>query len=93
MGMEDLQRLREKERQAGAQSTGPLLPGTEAGMPRRPRRRGNKPLFSETHVRFTNYLRDDIAARIDRLREEGRLDRSLTEILNDALRKYLDTYY
>ena len=93
MGMEDLQRLREKEQSAGARSTGPLSPAPKTEEPRRPKRRSNKPLFSETHVRFTNYFRKDVAERIEALRAEGRLDRSLTEIINEAVRKYLDTYY
>jgi len=54
-------------------------------------RRGNKPLFEETHVRFTNYLRKNIFERIEYLRNEGKLE-SLTKLINDALRKYIDTY-
>lgn len=55
-------------------------------------RRGNKPRFEETHVRFTNYLRKDISERIERLRDEGKIE-SITKLINDAIRKHLDTYY
>jgi len=55
-------------------------------------RRGNKPLFEETHVRFTNYLRKDVSERIECLRNEGKIE-SITKLINDAIRKHLDTYY
>jgi hypothetical protein len=93
MGMEDLKKLREKDCNVGAQSTGTAPVAPQATEMRAPRRRSNRPLFSETHVRFTNYLEKEIADRIEELRKAGRLDRSMTRIINESVRKYLDTYY
>ena len=55
-------------------------------------RRSNKPRFEDTHVRFTSYFRNDIFERIEKLRDEGRIE-SLTGLISESVRKYLDMYF
>lgn len=55
-------------------------------------RRSSKPRFEDTHIRFTSYFRKDISERIEKLRDEGKIE-SLTGLINESVRKYLDMYF
>jgi hypothetical protein len=105
MGMQDLKKIQSGDNtnstikpQNNIKKVSPIKKTTEPGN-NQPvntvgfrHRRGNKPRFEDTHVRFTNYLRKDISERIERLRDEGKIE-SITKLINDAIRKHLDTYY
>lgn len=105
MGMQDLKRIQGGDNtnstikpQNSIRKLMPIKKAAESGTDQpmnasgNKHRRGNKPRFEETHVRFTNYLRKDISERIERLRDEGKIE-SITKLINDAIRKHLDTYY
>ena len=105
MGMEDLKRIQTiNEKQPDTLNRNKLKPigktkliitnnemDSQTEMSENPKRR-KQHRFEDSHMRFTSYFRMDLYLRIEKLRNEGKIE-SLTSFINDAVKKHLDNFY